>query len=195
MTTAERSGLIHRPASSPLRAVANYPSVLATLLSRRLSADRTVPRWALVTSSLSPALLTAAWLIADSRQPVSYSPLRQTVSVLAGRAGADRWIVTAAVYLIGGCYLATAAGLRAVDLSGRVGLVVAGLAAIGIATSPEPVHGSTTQHAVCTAIGAVAITAWPALVARRHSPTALMRPRVSECRSARDSCPNLIVER
>jgi hypothetical protein len=81
--------------------------------------------------------------------------------------------------MIGGCYLATAAGLRAVDPPARIGLLVAGMAAIGIATCPEPVHGSTVEHAVCTGIGAVAITVWPALVARRNAPTSLIRMPVS----------------
>jgi hypothetical protein len=128
---------------------------------------------------MSPALLTAAWLIADSRQPASYSPRRQTVSALAGHAGTDPWIVTAALYVIGGCYVATAAGLRAVDLPARMGLLVAGLAAIGIATCPEPAHGTTDQHLVCTGIGAVAITIWPALVARRNTRTSLTGVRTS----------------
>jgi hypothetical membrane protein len=165
VTTAERT--------EPFRAAASYRSGLAELVSRRLRADRTVSRWTLVSSGLSPVLLTAAWLIADSRQPASYSPRRQTVSVLAGHAGTDRWIVTAALYLIGGCYVATAAGLRAVDLPARMALLVAGLAAIGIATCPEPVHGSTVQHMVCTGIGAVVITVWPALVSRQSTPSSL----------------------
>jgi hypothetical protein len=173
VTTTERSQLVHAPLSSPLRATANNWLARAVLVTRRLRADRTVSRWTLVSSGLSPALLTAAWLIADSRQPASYSPRRQTVSVLAGHAGTDRWIVTAALYLIGGCYVATAAGLRAVDLPARMGLLVAGLAAIGIATCPEPAHGSTVQHLLCTGIGALAITIWPALVARRNTQTPL----------------------
>jgi Protein of unknown function (DUF998) len=72
----------------------------------------------------------------DELQPTSYSPVRQTVSVLAGDAATDRWIVTGAVYVIGVCHFATAAGLRALTLRARVGLVVAGLAAIGIAAKP-----------------------------------------------------------
>lgn len=179
MTTAERTELIDRSPTSPRRASAGYRSELAELVARRLRADRRVSRWTLVSSGLSPALLTVAWLIADSRQSASYSPRRQTVSVLAGHAGTDRWIVTAALYLIGGCYVATAAGLRAVDLPARIGLLVAGLAAIGIATCPEPAHGSTAQHLVFTGIGAVAITVWPVLVARRSPQAPIADVRTS----------------
>jgi Protein of unknown function (DUF998)/Protein of unknown function (DUF3040) len=105
---------------------------------------------------------------------------RQTVSVLAGHAAKDRWIVTGAVYVIGMCHVATAAGLRRLNLRARVGLVVAGLAAIGIAASPQPVSGSNTKHLVFTVIGAVAITVWPALGAQRRAPASiLVNARVS----------------
>jgi hypothetical protein len=55
-----------------------------------------VPWWAVVSAGLSPVLATGGWLIADAVQPTSYSPIRKTVSVLAGHAGTDRWIVTGA---------------------------------------------------------------------------------------------------
>src|ERR1700684_1550968 len=50
----------------------------------------------------SPVGMTVAWLVADTLQPASYSPLRQTVSVLVGQAAADRRIGTGALVLIGG---------------------------------------------------------------------------------------------
>jgi hypothetical protein len=53
-----------------------------------------VPWWAVVSAGLSPVLATGGWLIADAVQPASYSPIRKTVSVLAGHAGTDRWIMT-----------------------------------------------------------------------------------------------------
>jgi hypothetical protein len=179
VSTTERSERVHAPFSSSLTSSASNRPARARLVIRRLSLQRTVPRWTLVSSALSPALLTAAWLIAGSRQPASYSPRRQTVSVLAGHAGTDRWIVTAALYLIGGCYAATAVGLRAVDVPARIGLLAAGLAAIGIAACPEPAHGSTIQHLTCTGFGAVAITIWPALVAGRNTRTPVTTVRTS----------------
>jgi hypothetical membrane protein len=126
-----------------------------------------------VCAGLSPALLTIAWLIGDAVQPISYSPVRQTVSVLAGGGATDRWIVTGAVYMLGVCQFGTAAGLGLSRLA-RVGLVVSGLAAIGIAASPQPQSGSTTQHLVFTSIGAVAITVWPALAAQRRAPASIL---------------------
>jgi ABC-type branched-subunit amino acid transport system ATPase component len=58
--------------------------------------------------------------------------------VMAGQAGTDRWIMTGGIFLTGGCYLVTAAGLTGVRASARALLAVAGLAGIGIAASPNP---------------------------------------------------------
>ena len=133
-----------------------------------------VPWWAIVSAGLSPVLLTGGWLVAGALQPASYNPIRQTVSVLAGHAGTDRWVMTCALLLVGGCNLVTAAGLTGVAMPARVVLVVAGLSSVGIAVSPEPVAGSTPQHLTWTALGAVMITVWPAFTARREAP----QPRI-----------------
>lgn len=116
-------------------------------------------------------MLLSAWLIADALQPASYSPYRQTVSVMAGYAGTDRWIVTGALYLEGVFYLLIAIALTGLVAPARIGLAVAGLAAIGIAACPEPAHGSTAQHAVFTSIGALAIGFWPVTARHRASPS------------------------
>ena len=128
----------------------------------------------MVAAGLSPVLATAGWLVADAVQPASYSPIRKTVSVLAGHAGTDRWIMTGALFLVGGCQLVTAAGLVGVPVPARIVLAVAGLSSIGIAASPEPVRGSTPQHLAWTALGAVAIAVWPAFAARRAPPRPLI---------------------
>ena len=44
-------------------------------------------------------------------QPVSYDPLRDTISALAARGAADPWVMTAAIAAVGACYLVTALGL------------------------------------------------------------------------------------
>ena len=134
----------------------------------------TVPRWAVVSAGLSPVLVTGGWLIAGAVQPASYSPVQKTVSVLAGHAGTDRWIMTAALFLTGGCYLVTAAGLAAAGMSARILLVIAGVSSIGIAACPEPVSGSTPQHLAWTSLGAVMIAVCPAFTARRASPRPLI---------------------
>jgi hypothetical protein len=130
---------------------------------------RTVPPWAIVSAGLTPILLTGGWLAAGALQPASYDPIQDTVSVMAGHAGTDRWVMTGALLLVGGCHLVTAAGLGGIQVSARVLLILAGLSSIGIATSPEPVVGSTPQHLAWTSFGAVIITVWPAFAAKPGS--------------------------
>ena len=60
-------------------------------LSGLLRAGQPVPGWAVGTALLAPAVLVGGWLIAGALQPASYSPMRQTMSVLAGHSGTDRW--------------------------------------------------------------------------------------------------------
>jgi hypothetical protein len=176
MTPAKFSGVT----LTPIRTAATTAARVITSLPRSAVRFRPAPWCVLVCSGLSPVLLTGAWLIGDALQPVSYSPIRQTVSVMSGYGGTDRWIVTSALVVIGVCYFLTAAGASALSLAAQVGLLVAGLSSIGIAACPEPAHGATAQHAVYTGIGAVAIAIWPALVVRRgqHS-SALVRVRMS----------------
>jgi hypothetical protein len=133
-----------------------------------------VPVWTVVSAGLSPVAATVGWLVADALQPASYSPIRETVSVMAGHAGTDRWIMTGALFLVGGCQLVAAAGLAGVGVPARILLAVAGLSSIGIAASPEPATGSTPQHLAWTSLGAVVIAVWPAFVARRAPPRPLI---------------------
>ena len=128
---------------------------------------RPVPGWAVVSAGLSPVVATGGWLIAGAVQPASYSPIRKTVSVLAGYAGTDRWVMTGALFLVGGCQFVTAAGLAGVRAPARILLAIAGLSSIGIAVSPEPARGSTPQHLAWTALGAAVLAVWPAFVAQR----------------------------
>ena len=107
-------------------------------------------------------------------QPASYSPVRSTISAMAGQAGTDRWIMTGGIFLTGGCYLVTAAGLTGVRMSARALLAVAGMAGLGIAASPEPARGATPRHLAWTVLGAVTIAVWPAFAARRASPRPLI---------------------
>jgi hypothetical membrane protein len=138
-------------------------------------------RWAIVSAGLAPILLTGAYLMAGLLQPASYSPVRTTISAMAGQAGTDRWVMTGGIVLTGGCYLVTAAGLTGIRASARALLIVAGLAGIGIAASPDPASGATPRHLAWTVLGAVTIAVWPAFTARRASPRPLI---LSACGSA-----------
>ena len=130
-------------------------------------ASRPVPGWAVGTALLAPAVLVGGWLVAGALQPASYSPMRETVSVLAGYSGTDRWIMTAALLLVGSCQIATGAGLTAVRVPARVLLILTGLSTLGIAATPEPATGPSSRH-LAFAVSCAATTAvWPLLVARR----------------------------
>src|SRR6266542_4341045 len=73
--------------------------------------------WAIIPAGLAPILLTGAYLVAGILQPASYSPVRTTISAMAGQAGTDRWVMTGGIFLVGGCYLVTAVGLTGVRAS------------------------------------------------------------------------------
>jgi Protein of unknown function (DUF998) len=163
--------LAELPLAGPARRHVRWPASSATWPRRP---RHPVPGWAVVSAGLSPVLATGGWLVADAVQPASYSPIRKTISVLAGHAGTDRWIMTGALFLVGGCQLVTAAGLAGVRVPARILLAVAGLSSIGIAASPEPARGSTPQHLAWTSLGAVALALWPAFVARGAPPRPLI---------------------
>jgi Protein of unknown function (DUF998) len=131
------------------------------------SATSPVPGWVVGTALLAPVVLAGGWLIAGALQPATYSPMRQTMSVLAGDSGTDRWVMTAALVLVGSCQIATGAGLTAIRVPARILLVLTGISTLGIAATPEPATGPTARH-LAFAVGCVITTAvWPVLVAGR----------------------------
>jgi hypothetical membrane protein len=134
----------------------------------------TVPGWAVMSAALSPVLLVGAYLVAGALQPASYSPMRQTVSVMSGLGGTDRWVMTGALLAVGGCHVITAAGLSALRLPARILLVIAGASSIGIAVFPEPASGSVPSHLAFTALGAAVISIWPAFTVSRSRPRPLI---------------------
>ncbi len=129
---------------------------------------RPVHGWVVVTACLVPVVLTGGWLIAGALQPASYSPMRQTMSVLAGQAGTDRWVMTAALLLVGGCQVATGAGLTAVRGPARVVLMLTGLSTLAIAATPEPAAGPTPRHLALAVSCVVTASVWPLFVPRRQ---------------------------
>jgi hypothetical protein len=93
--------------------------------------------------------------------------MRDTISALAGQSVTDRWVMTTALLLVGGCQIATGAGLTAVRLPARILLILTGLSTVGVALSPQPATGPTSRH-LAFAVSCVVTTAvWPLLVARR----------------------------
>jgi len=147
---------------------------LPVLAAWAVRSSPTAHPWAVISAGLAPILLTGAYLISGILQPASYSPVRTTISAMAGQAGTDRWVMTGGILLVSGCYLLTAAGLTGVRASARALLAVAGMAGIGIAASPEPARGATPRHLALTVLGAVTIAVWPAFAARRALPRPLI---------------------
>ncbi len=123
--------------------------------------------WTVGTALLAPVVLVGGWLVAGTLQPDSYSPVRQTMSVLAGQSGTDRWVMTAALLLVGGCQIATGAGLAGVGRPARILLIVTGVSTLGVAASPEPATGPTPLHLAFAVSCAFTTAVWPVLVARR----------------------------
>ena len=77
--------------------------------------------WAVASAAVAPLAMIAGWSLAQSRQPPGYNPITQTISVLAGRTATDRWIMSTGLFVLGACYLITAAGLPEAGRHGRAG--------------------------------------------------------------------------
>lgn len=138
---------------------------------------RTVPWWAVLSSSCAPVLLIGGWQVAAARQPGGFDPVRQTISALAARGAADPWIMTAALAGVGVCHTITAAGLVGVAVPGRVLLAAGGLATVGVAVLPLPVSGESPGHAAAAAVAFSALSLWPGLAwrrGRRPGPAAML---------------------
>jgi Protein of unknown function (DUF998) len=140
-----------------------------------------IPGWAVASAALAPVVLTVGWLVADLLQPASYSPVRDTVSSLAGHSGVDTWIMTWAMLLAGGAYLISAAGMSGLAPPARLLLVQAGLCSIGIAASPIPAAGPSLLHLAATTVGALTIMIWPATATWR---TGVQLPAIVNARSS-----------
>jgi Protein of unknown function (DUF998) len=139
----------------------------ANQASSALAVSQPVPAWTVVSAALCPVLLVGGWVVGAALQQTPYSPVQQTMSVLAGQPGTDPWIMTGALYLVGATQLVTAAGLRQVGTPARILLVVTGLCTFGVASSPEPAAGPSPVH-LAFAVNCVFTTAiWPIFVARR----------------------------
>jgi len=140
-----------------------------------------VPRWAVLSAGAAPLLLVVGFLVAAMLQPVSYDPLRDTISALAARGAADPWVMTAALVAVGACYLVTALGLGPVRQVGRLALAGGGVATLSIAAFPTPLHGYSGPHAVAVIAASATMCAWPVLAAHRqhHAPLLRIGPNVA----------------
>lgn len=118
-----------------------------------------VHTWALVSAGIAPVALIGGWTLAAARQPTGYSSVRDTISALAAGDATDRWIMTAALAIVGICYLVTAIGLTEATLLGRSLFALGGVATIVVAALPQPAVG----HVPAATVAFVALAGWPAV--------------------------------
>jgi hypothetical membrane protein len=127
-----------------------------------------VPWWGVVSSVIAAGALFAGWTVAAALQVRPYDPVRQTVSVLAAHGASDRWLMTLAFLVVGGCDVITGFAVHPAARPGRVILIAGGLAGMLVGLNPETIGGGTSwRHMFFAAVGFVALTIWPAAATRR----------------------------
>jgi hypothetical protein len=141
-----------------------------------------VPWWALASSAAAPVTLIGGWTLAARRQPGRFDSTVETISALAARGAADRWLMTAALLGVGVLHVVTALGLSPAATAGRLLLGLGGVATALVAAFPLPITGAAPAHAAAAGTAFVALAAWPALAWRQpdrvaaESPPAVPRP-------------------
>ncbi len=125
---------------------------------------------ALYSSAAAPVLLIGGWLLAESRQPAAFDPLRDAISDLAAIGAADREIMTVALAGVGLAHLVTAWGLTEASKVGRAVLGVGGAATVLVAVFPLPGGGgSSGAHTAAATTAFVALAVWPFFGAAKTS--------------------------
>lgn len=113
--------------------------------------------WAIVPAGVAPVALIGGSMVAASRQPEAYSSVRSSISALAAQHATDRWIMTAALAVVGICYVATAIGLTEAGPAARALFVLGGAATVVVASSPQP----DVAHVPAAGTAFVALAIWP----------------------------------
>jgi hypothetical membrane protein len=119
-------------------------------------------------------LLVGGWTIAAGRQRPGYDSVRDTISSLAARGATDRWVMTAALFGLGACYVVTGVGLHVAPRAARLVLVGGGVATVMVATFPQPERGNSIPHSIAAAIAFIALAVWPAFAVRPGTGLPLM---------------------
>lgn len=126
------------------------------------------PWWALTSAVITPIALIGGWWFAGERQGDGFDAVDQSVSFLAGYGAHDRYLMTAALFIVGSCHIITAYGMRGVRLTARWLLALGGMTGILVALLPEPDGGSTLEHVGAASVGAVLLTVWAAFAGSRQ---------------------------
>jgi hypothetical membrane protein len=142
-------------------------------------AVRRIPGWAVASAGAAPVLLGGGLVLAQSRQPSGYNPVRDTISALAAHGATDRWIMTASLAGLGACHVVTACGLRPARRGGRVVLASGGVATVMVAVFAQPERGNSVAHTIAATVAFLALATWPVFAASSPSPAPLLSPRAS----------------
>lgn len=124
-------------------------------------------------------------MLGAARQSVAYNSWVDTISALAAPSAFQPWIMTAALYGLGLCHMATAAALAAAAPVGRLILAAGGCATVGVAVFPTNATGTSTAHLVAASLAFGALAIWPAFAGQRsEGHPQLLHPRASLIASA-----------
>jgi hypothetical membrane protein len=111
--------------------------------------------------------LVVGFTTATLLEEPGYNPVTQTISVLAAGSPPGYWVLTVTLIAVGTCYVATAWGLHAAKLAGRLCLGGGGIAAILLTVFPAPRTGGSPSHGAVVGVGFTLLALWPVLATRR----------------------------
>nr|AGU11684.1 Protein of unknown function DUF998 [uncultured organism] len=136
---------------------------------------------AVFSSIAAPVLLIGGWLLAESRQPAQFDPLRDTISDLAAADATSPHIMTIALAGVGLAHVVTALSLTEIRRTGRLLLGAGGVATALVALFPLPGNGgSSPAHTAAATTAFLLLAVWPLFGAgRAGETTALVRSRVT----------------
>jgi hypothetical protein len=139
-----------------------------------------------LSSAAAPVLLVGGWTVAAALQPGSFNQVTGTISALAARGAADRWVMTAAFLGVGACHLVTGLALRPAGSPGRLALMAGGVATAAVAANPVTVSGpGSLPHTLAAAVAFISLASWPALGSRRGPAVPpVLRPGASAAATA-----------
>ena len=142
-----------------------------------------MPWWGVVSSAAAPVLEVSGWTVAAALQPRPFDAVTDTVSALAAKGAADRWVMTVALLAVGACYLTTGLAMRPAAPAARLILMTGGAATMVVAANPEPAGGGgSLRHAFWASVGFIAMAVWPLGGRRRGASVPFgLRPAVSAC--------------
>lgn len=124
---------------------------------------RPVPAWGVASAIAAPVILAAGYLYAASLTP-GFNPVSQGLSDLGAISSGTRWLVAAALLLVGVSYIVTAVALRPADTAGRWLLGAAGVMMWWVALIPNNVVGKfTLRHTLGSAFVFGLLALWPAM--------------------------------